>query len=242
MAWAKDADLGTIGSVGSLGTLALTTSSAAAANTWIFGVVANFGDTVASVADNSGSPLTWTVITPQASNGVAGALVKAWAPSGLAAGTIVTVTFSAATIERRFGLSSFTGGSAGSVTEDAAASTGSTTAWSGTATAATADALVVSAIGMNTNTSTVVDANSVEDLDFQIVGNSTAALYHRIVTGAGAATVGGTWASAANWAAVTASFDTGGGGGGGGGEGGGAGMIRPGRHRGRFPGRDPVWF
>jgi hypothetical protein len=211
MAWAKDADLGTIGSVGSLGTLALTTSAPAAAGTWIFGVVASFGGTVSSVADNSGSPLTWTVVSPQASNGVNCALVKAWAPAGLASGTTVTVTFSAATIERRFGLSSFTGGAAGSVTEDADASTGSTTAWSGTTTAATADALVVSAIGMNTNTSTVVDANSVEDLDFQIVGNSTAALYHRIVTGTGAATVGGTWAGAANWAAVTASFDTGGG-------------------------------
>jgi hypothetical protein len=207
--WAKDANLGTIGAIGSLGTIPLTTSAAAASNTWIFGVVASFGGTVSSVADDSGSPLTWTVISPQASNGVNCALINAWAPSWLASGKIVTVTFAAATIERRFGLASWTGGTSGSSTEDSDATTGSTAAWSGTTTAATADALVVSAIGLNTNTSSTVDANSTEDLDFQIVGNSTAALYHRIVTGTGASTVGGTWFAAANWACVTGSFNIG---------------------------------
>jgi hypothetical protein len=201
MAWAKDANLGTAAPSGTGSSAVLTTTAAAAANTWIFLVVGSFGtETVTGVADSGG--LIWELVGESNNGNVRAVLARAFAAGGLGSGSTITATFSGTTAERKIGAVSFTGGQSNSPTEDIDQTSASTAAWSAAPVSATDGALVVGVCTLNTNGSTTVDANSVEDLDFQFTGSSASCLYHRFTTTAGSNPVGGTWNAAVAWAAM----------------------------------------
>ena len=202
MTWVVDkASLGTNqGAGGTATTIALTTTNPVAAGAWIFVGVSHFNSsaTFSSLA-NTGAAVIWTNVQLANNGGVRSALIKGQAASGLAAGSVITATYSAATNERRICASSFIGGTG--VTNNQVQSTGSTQAWSNSPTILGTDLVVVSA-SLDTLSSSTPDANSTELQDFIHTGTSTSILYYRI----GGTGVGGTWANAAAWAAAGGSF------------------------------------
>jgi hypothetical protein len=234
MAWSVDrSSLGTAsGDAGS--TIDLVTTQSVASGAWIFAVVG--WRSAATLNSLSGGSLTWEIVASH-TNAQSIAIVRAYAPSGLASSTTITATWSASTFQRKIGAASFAGGAAGSEVQDTGTGGASTAAWSATADTTTNNALVIGVSGQDSNTSSTPDGNSTELVDFQQGGSSAATMVYRIVTGTGASTVGGTWSAAVAWASLAAAFSLdppaviGGGG-----------WKRPGRERGRFPSRDQMWI
>ena len=211
MPWAKDVNLGTTAPGGSGATIALTTTATAAANTWIMVAMGTFGGATLSSGSDNGPGLTWVDVANAANGSVRAHFMRAWAPSGMASGTIITATMSGSTGERKIGAVSFTGANSASALENSATATGSGTAFSVSPTAATSDALVILSAALNTNSNwtNAGQANTVENLDWQFSGSSCAAHGHRIVTSSGSNTVGGTWGASNTWAAIGGAFSLG---------------------------------
>lgn len=111
MAIALDQSLGTVLLDVSSNTLVLTTTATAASNTCIFlgcHIYDSPASTITSVVDD-GPGLTWTVDKEGLSGLQNLAIVSAQAPSGMASGTDITITWSISRNARIAGAVSFTG-------------------------------------------------------------------------------------------------------------------------------------
>ena len=88
-----------------------TTGAVAAGSKIILSAGWRSAQTLVSVSDNSGSPLTW-VIDYQAQDATASrnaVLISADAPSGLASGTVITLTLSGSTTDKIVSVEEVTG-------------------------------------------------------------------------------------------------------------------------------------
>lgn len=176
MAWVKDVNLGSASQNNTNTTIAFTSSAAVAAGAWIFVAVnyKNGSGIIASAADNSGSPLTWSVLRDSDANGTSRiGWVAAYAASGLASGTIITVTFSGApTASGNICGVSFTGGPVGgTVLDTGAGNTWTSPQWTASiTTGATADNSLILAAMTIVSTTSISSATGIgygtEDVDF----------------------------------------------------------------------------
>lgn len=197
---ALDAVLGTRYEAATSASHTLTTTSAAASGTRII-LLAGWttAPTASHLTSVSGGGLTWVVDRNDDDEGnfFGTAMASAYAASGLASSTVLTMNFDdAGTGQVASAAASFTGmvtGASGYVDLTVAPSPAITAAWSsGTMAATQSDVLVATIYGDNTRTSTT-DAPATELVDFNGGGgfNSLTAAY-RIVT-AGSYTLTGSW-------------------------------------------------
>lgn len=220
MAWATDkTSIGTAVSNTTYGatTLPYTTNTAVASNAWIFvGIISYFSDTVSTITDN-GPGLTWSVtkVTGTADSSQQVAIGRAWAPAGMASGTVITATWTGGDVDSKaMAGSSFTGGDASSF--DAAATVGSATSvnWS-TASLTTAqndELLFAAGRAANAATGTIVSP-SVELFDTATTIGDTLYIAYRVAGAAGGYTVATTLSGAEAWTALAVAMKVAAGGG-----------------------------
>lgn len=207
-------------------TIAFTTSQAVVSSGFIILTVGWFdnGATLTGVADNNGTPLTWTIDKQgkgAVSNSQNSAVVSAQAPSGLASGKIITATFSASVIAREIGGTSFTGVATSTPVE---ATDGPVTIDGTPSSTYTTNSVAISAGSMlfaatyneTTNTTSTPATGCTEAIDLNYAGGTTLTSNYRIEASAGSYTVGGTWASGACKSVTNAVAYLAAGGGGGG--------------------------
>jgi hypothetical protein len=175
--------------------MTLTTSAAASTNSRVF-LFVNWNHTSRTLSSVSGGGLTWTV-----DNQVKdlfkyhGAIASAYAPTGLAAGTVITATFSGSATHGLIAAASFTGiASTNAVDRTATTTQRGAAAWSGSVTTTNAPDLVLGWSGLNAVTTSTPGAPNIEIHDFS---NSpyaeSATSVYRIELTVGAKTVNGTW-------------------------------------------------
>jgi hypothetical protein len=212
VAIALDKSLGSAnGGGGNQSQVQLTTSQAAAAGSKIFVAVGHFRNAVTGVSDN-GPGLTWSQVSEVANGSNYISLYMADAPSGMASGTVITVTFAAAnTLSPQICAASWTGVVTGTTTDGGAKTgTGSGTGWSTAGiTTTNADALVVCAGkgGAGADNTDTPLTNYLELYDFGFGTGDFITLMYRIVSATGTYTPGGTWAGSSSWAAASAAYD-----------------------------------
>jgi hypothetical protein len=204
--------------------------------------------TLAIVDNDQGYTWTTRALGPADELGRRIGIAYTIATSGLASGTVLTATFGppGGGYNRYLSAAYFTGVDTSSPYDtESTIGNGSTDPWaSGNITPTSGDRLLVGAAWQTSKTTTSTPAtNYSESADFNnATTNASASSVYRILTadGSTAHTPGGTWASGGGeWVAGAWSFKADAGGGD---TSGGGGMKRPGRHRGRFPGREPAWF
>jgi len=200
------ANLGEDASDVSSSTLVLTTIAAAASGSTIVLGFMWAGDY--DVSSISGGGLTWT-IHPHDAPGVGGpgnhmmAIATAYAASGLASSTAVTITFGGAVAQKQVVGSSFLGVENPTVREDDGLGFDSNPAadnptWSVSLTTATAGALLLgfSECTIIANSTPAGSAIETHEYDFATSTN-TVVLEYEVAGAAGAKTIGGQWDSAA---------------------------------------------
>jgi len=200
------ADIGKNAGDPSSSTVAFTTSQAVPAGDLILVEVGWFDNTntLSSVADNgAGGSLGWTI----AKQGKAGstadntALVWARAPSGLASGTTITATFSAATVAREIGGSTWSGvlqsGNPIGNTGGPTAVTPANAAWASASVSISAGSALVATCynetGNFTNTPTQSEAHEIPNA----ASPTSQVTCYRVGDTPGSYTVAGTWSTAA---------------------------------------------
>ncbi len=173
----------------------LTTTAAAAAGSRVF-VIVNWNHASRMLSSVSGGGLTWT-IDRQAkdTSNFHGAIASAAAPAGLAAGTVMTATFSASVTKGLMAAASFTGIASTSPLDAAGSNVqGGAAAWTASVTTTNANDLVLGWSGIDTNATSTPTAPSAEIQDFgQASYHGWATSVYRIEATAGAKTVSGTW-------------------------------------------------
>lgn len=201
-----------------------------------------------SLSTVTGGGLTWTIDKQgQAANPAADgfAIVTAQAPAGLASGTTLTLTWSATPDACSVSGSEFAGVATSSPVDATVGPVGvspATNAWSTGNVTITAGSLLVGGVFNESADNRQTSTAGAELADFGSASGFSAAAGYRIEAAGGSYAISGTWDSAATaqsttvgaayLAAAGGSTDTGGG----------VSVTRPGRHRGRFPGRSPDWF
>lgn len=201
MAIALSANHGASSNNASGTTVAHALVGAAAAGTRIILDACWFSASV-TISSVSGGGLTWVVdVQGTASGSRRVGVVSADCPAGLAAGTVITVTFSAATTDRGLGASSWTGmrtgasgylGIAPGVVASAAG-----TAWSTGARTISAGSLLLGVAHQdNTSMSSTPGTGVTELRDVAIAGTSDCwTSGYRIEAAGGSFTVNGTWSA-----------------------------------------------
>jgi hypothetical protein len=206
MAIAVDvADLGHAAGDPALGTIAFTTTSPVASGGFIVLSVGWF-DGTATLSSVAGGGLTWT-IDFQGKAGVTSdrvALVSAQAPAGLASGTTITATFSAATpVAREIGGTSFTGVATSSPVDvalgAAVAVSPSAAGWtSGSLSVAAGSVMIATCYNESGNFTNTVTAPSLQAVLMPNAASPTSQVTcYRIESSAGSVSVAGTWSTAA---------------------------------------------
>lgn len=215
MAVTLDQNLGTNFETGVDNNVTLTTTATANSGTRI---ILNLGftnaTTTTTISSVTGGGLTWVVDRLDDPNisFYWGAVISADAPSGLASGTVITVTFDNAN-----GGNKFIGGSSwrGLVTgasgyKDVEGSNfGTTVGWSSNTLNTTVSDLLITTNyftgGVFTNTPT---APSIELHDVTTGGSNAMCAEYRIETAAGAYTLDGTWSGGGGnpWGAVSVAY------------------------------------
>lgn len=190
-------------------TLGYTTTATVAANAWVFvGIISYFSDSVASAADN-GPGLSWSVTkyTPTSDANMKIAILRAWAPAGMASGTTITATWTGgdSTSKGMIG-SSFLGGDASSFDVAAAGASGNSLNWASTALNTAQNDELLFGVGRFANASST-DPTPVAGTVKLFYNHNTLgdALYtvYRIAGAAGSYNVAATFAgSADNWGAL----------------------------------------
>lgn len=213
MAIAPDqADIGHSGVDSSSGTIAFTTNQNVASGGFIV-LDVGWGDATKTLSSVSGGGLTWTIdkqgVAANGSNAGA-ASVSAQAPSGLASGTTITATYSAATVGRAIGGTSFTGVATSTPLDTSSGPTdfSSTTAWT-TASTTIANGSVLIGIShcTNTNDTSTITAGSTEAQDFGGgAGTFGQTVGYRIQATGGAFTVAGTWSGSEQGTTIAAAY------------------------------------
>jgi hypothetical protein len=190
-----DRSLGTKNENVNSATMTLTTSAAAVAGTRVF-LFVDWNHSNRTLASVSGGGLTWTVdAQAKDTSRYHGGIASAAAPSGLAAGTVITATFSGSVTHGLIAAASFTGiASTNAVDRTATTTQRGVAAWTGSVTTTNARDLVLGWSGLDRVTTSTAGAPNVEIHDFSssTFGESATSVY-RIETTAGAKTVNGTW-------------------------------------------------
>lgn len=224
MAIAFGASLGTaVGGGSSATTLAVTTTGTASAGSRVYIVTGWY--TTGVTASASGGGLTWVndgTFTNTTDANYRAAVLSADAPSGLAASTSLTVTYSSAAFARALSCFYFTGvatGASGYLDGAVVGASGTAAGWAtASLTTANADDVLVGASWIDLRlTSDTAGGSFTEIVDFQDAGNgSTFTSLYRIVAATGSYAASGTWGAGAQpWTAVMAGYKAAGGGGGG---------------------------
>lgn len=193
------ATLGAVGETAEATTIVLTTTAAVPAGGRIVLGVNWYNQQTASA---SGGGLTWTVDHRHdraADLGYRAALISAHAPSGLASGTAITVTFTGVGAFARTVLAAYWTGIADTAAKDVSGGAdGSLNPWSaGSVTTTNADDVLIGVawIAFRTLTSTP-NAGDTEVHDFvNVADGSQHTMTYRIVSATGTLNLGGTWAS-----------------------------------------------
>jgi hypothetical protein len=195
----------------SASTIAVTTSATVASGGFIVLYFTWVGPSV-TLSSVSGGGLTWTIDKQGESTGLDpdcdGAIVSAPAPAGLASGTTITGTLSAATVGGcSVAATSFTGVlTPGSVDTTAGPSDYTTTAWTVSMTTSGSAVLVAGAMDFHTSDTSTITSPSVEAHDFGAAGGFEQTVGYRIEPAAGTYTVAGTWAASATGTALGVAY------------------------------------
>lgn len=206
------ADIGHSGVDSSSGTIAFTTNQNVASGGFIV-LDVGWGDATKTLSSVSGGGLTWAIdkqgVAANGSNGCA-ASVSAQAPSGLASGTTITATYSAATVGRAIGGTSFTGVATSTPLDTSSGPTdyASTTAWTTASTTIAAGSVLIGISHCtNTNDTSTITAGSTEAQDFGGgAGTFGQTVGYRIQAVGGAFTVAGTWSGSEQGTTIAAAY------------------------------------
>jgi hypothetical protein len=176
-----------------------TTSAVVAANCWIFLIVDwVFSDSLTSI---TGGGLTWTAVQarPNPIRDPRNAVVRAWAPSGLASSTAITLTWTGGDIANKQVIGcSFSGGDASSFDSAITAASGNSTALSLSYTTDTDGELIIASAGHETGAADTPTSPATEIVEDTTTGATFLGLW-RTQTTAGAGTIAGTWTFAGEW-------------------------------------------
>jgi hypothetical protein len=189
-------------------TIPFTTTVTVAAGATIF-LGVSWGDQTVTLSSVSGGGLSWTIDKQSPGNGNCGcAVVSAYAAAGLASGTVITATYSAAVAGRGIGGLSLTGVVTSSPLDTTTGpSDFSTAAWTTSTTIQAGSVIIAVAHGSQTNDSSTVTAPSVEALDFNGgSGTFCQTVCYRIEAVGGAYTVAGTWTGTEVGTAISAAY------------------------------------
>lgn len=206
------ANIGNAGIDSSATSIPFTTTQIVAANGFIV-VNPTWGDQTRTLSSVSGGGLTWTIDKQGVSSGlqnVGCAVVSAQAPAGLASGTVITATYSGATVGRGISGSSFTGVATSSpvdVTSGPTDFTG-TTAWTtGSTTIAAGSLLIAVAHCSTTNDTSTITSPSIEAQDFGGgAGTFGQTVGYRIELAGGSFTVAGAWSASEQGTVVAVAY------------------------------------
>lgn len=208
------ATLGT-GNASANTTTSMSTTNTVAAGAMIVLIVGRFFSGASTIAMNATGGLTWTQAHTAVSGNVRASLFYAFAPSGLASSTTLSVTHTNAS-DAIMGAASYLGAdSSGTVT--AFNGTGaSTAAWSsGNVTGNSGDALIGGCfVDAGAVSSSTPGGSANERIDRNVAGQSETLVLQDILSIAGTTAMTGTWNAAGAHIAVAASFKAAAGGGG----------------------------
>jgi len=220
MAWSVDrASLGTRAIEAGYGDTSMTFTSnvAVAAGAWaVMPVAWFFSDPLTSVVDN-GPVLSWarSQVRPDPTGDLRLALAYAYAPAGIASGTVWTFTWTGGDVGNKCaGGYSFLGGDASSFDATLTTAFGTGTGWSQACTTGFDNELVVVEAFAGNGATNTITSPSVEDWE-QSTSGSTAVAAHRIAGVAGSYPVAGTWSFSDNWGTIGIKLKEAAGGGGG---------------------------
>ncbi len=192
---AFDKNLGTKGEKAKGTQATLKTAAAATTGARVF-VFVNWNHASQTLASVSGGGLTWTVDRQaKDTSNFHGAIASASAPAGLAAGTVITATFSGSVAKGLIAVASFTGIASTSPLDVAGNNLqAGAAAWTASVTTTNANDLVLAWSSIDANALSTPIAPNVEIQDFGNGGyDNWATSDYRIETTAGAKTVNGTW-------------------------------------------------
>lgn len=209
-------NIGTTSDDGVTSTVLTTTAAVASGGFIVLGVGwLGAGVTISSV---SGGGLTWVIdeqgLDANGPGGLQGGIVSAQAPSGLASGTNITVSWTGGSASNiLIGGSSFTGVKTSSALDTTAAALGvdspTSTGWTTRSMTSAAGSVLIGLAnegitgGATTSTPT---SPALELYDFQAFGILTMTAAYRIESSAGSYTVAGTWGASAQSVTVGAAY------------------------------------
>jgi hypothetical protein len=195
---ALDKTLGQLAQNASASTIKLTTSAAAVTGSRVF-VFVDWWSASGTLSSLSGGGLTWSIDGQvKDSTGYHTAIASAGATNGLAAGSVLTATFSQSVLSGLISAASFTGIAPSSPLDVSSTNLqDGVRAWTGSVTTTNANDLVLGWSGIDKNTTNTAASPNIKLFDFGNgpFGESATAEY-QIVTATGGKTVNGSWGSA----------------------------------------------
>jgi len=192
---AFDRDLGANSESASGKKATLTTTAAAAPGSRVF-VFVNWKNASRTLASVTGGGLTWTIDRQaQDARNFHGAIASATAPTGLAAGTVITANFSGPVTKGLIAAASFTGIASASPLDASGSNVqAGVAAWTASVTTTNANDLVLGWSGINAQATSTATAPNVEIHDVRNSAYSESATSaYRIESTAGVKAVNGTW-------------------------------------------------
>jgi len=192
---AFDRDLGANSESASGKKATLTTTAAAAPGSRVF-VFVNWKNASRTLASVTGGGLTWTIDRQaQDARNFHGAIASGTAPTGLAAGTVITANFSGPVTKGLIAAASFTGIASASPLDASGSNVqAGVAAWTASVTTTNANDLVLGWSGINAQATSTATAPNVEIHDVRNSAYSESATSaYRIESTPGVKAVNGTW-------------------------------------------------
>jgi hypothetical protein len=192
----------------------LTTTAAVAAGAMIVALVHNF-NSAAETLSMSGGSLTWVQAHTTTSGSLRISLFYAFAPSGLASSSTLTVTASTGGNDMTWCAASYAGVDTSGTVVAFNAAAASTAAWSsGSVAGNSGDALIGGAGGDGTLRTSAPDAGNTERIDFNSATTSGSVTLVDKLSSAGTDTLDGDWSGTLGHIGIGVSFKPAAGGGG----------------------------
>jgi hypothetical protein len=190
-----DANLGTKAQAASATASLVTANPAAAGSLLVIGVGYFSASATASITTTGG--LTWAATTPTVSGSIRGYLFYAYAPAGLASGTMLTWTASATTPDWLIGGASFLGMNSTPTLLGSNGASATAAAWSsGSIAAGEVNLGVVMAFEDGSGTATSTSTAPLNELiDFANAGQNEAFTLAYDLASAATATLAGSWSA-----------------------------------------------
>jgi hypothetical protein len=185
-------------------TIAFKTTAAVASGAWVIVAVEWFGETTLSKVEGGG--LTWEIVKAANKSNNRSAIVKAYAPAGLAKETEITATLSGNTTSRGIMGASFKGGGEGATTHATAESSGETKEHSSSPTGSTGDLCIEACRLNNKSSSNTPESGTTESADVAVSASPATYSLSFKITGEASGKVGGTWGAANTWVNAGATF------------------------------------